>query len=329
MLGGIFFFVLFELTLVILQMVESLDPAWIFVCNSLNGLIGFHSISLAVMSDLVPPILRAPSFALITTCTFAATSIVPSIAVMTDNFTTSVICLVCLILSFILALFCIPETLPQNTKIHNRKSDKNRIIDASSRTTALIQTIIQPIKEMSILNSSKFFRCVCPLALLSGMMGSAERVLVPYFVRGQLNFTDADVAVLVLIHAVTALLSNTLLLKSLVSRYGEKTVAIISMIIGVVINTLYGVSRGKEIIYLGTALAGITVVAPMVIPSMMSFNVGEHEQGRIQGVYNSLNALSNALGPISLQVSECFGMIQLYNLSYLISFHTPQRLNHV
>lgn len=136
------------------------------------------------------------------------------------------------------------------------------------------------------------------------MIASADRVLLLFYVQGQLNFSDADVATLVFLHAVTAFLSHTLLLKSLVSRYGEKTVVIISMVFGVIHNTLYGLSRGKEMVYLAVAVSGITGMSPSVVPSMMSFNVDEHEQGRIQGIYFSLNALSNALGPISLQVSK-------------------------
>merc|ERR1719491_1113529 len=72
------------------------------------------------------------------------------------------------------------------------------------------------------------------------------------------------------------------------------------MTFGVISNICFGITKSHVFIFSTSALAAVSLMSYPTTASMMSFNVTRNEQGKIQGVFTSLNALSSALGPLFL-----------------------------
>ena len=297
MLVGVFLFNLGPLLLLLVQIIPTLDPIWYFVANSAPGLLSWFGISLTVMSDVVPPALRAPALSLIQIFSFSATSFVPLLSVIFGHFGAAFISAVFCVLGLLYAIFFLPETLTED----NKQEAIRNYNEARGRGQSTFDTILRPVKEMAILNRNNCLRRLPVIVVLSGMVVAGDRIILLFYVQGQLGFTDANVSVLVLLHSFVALCVQTFVLKDLVRKIGERHVVTISMAFGILYNFLYGISTTTSIIMIAIALSAITGMSYPVASSIMSFNVEEHEQGKIQGVFFSLTALSNAIGPISMQ----------------------------
>lgn len=86
-------------------------------------------------------------------------------------------------------------------------------------------------------------------------------------------------------------------LKALIERVGERKTIIISFAFGTIQNLLYGVARDKTTIFIGNAIgSGVSMAFP-TISAIKANNVQESEQGRIQGALYSVQAVASGLGP--------------------------------
>jgi len=275
-----------------------MNPIWYFVANSSPGLLSWFGLSYAIMSDVVPPSLRAPALSLITIFAFSATSFVPLMAVIFGYSGAASICVIFCFLGFLYTISFLPETLQDENKREAVRKNNEDI--ANGRT--ILSLLLRPVKELAILNRNSFFRIIPFVVVLSGMVVAGDKIILLFYVQGQLGFTDREISTLVLLHAFVALCTQTFLLKRLVQKVGERYVVIFSMFFGVIYNFLYGVSTSTSVVMFGIALSAITGMAYPTASSMMSFNAGEEEQGKVQGVFYSLTALSNAFGPTAMQL---------------------------
>ena len=148
---------------------------------------------------------------------------------------------------------------------------------------------------------NKLFRLLSTLAFFSGIVSTADHTLFIYYVEENLSFDDKDIAKIFLIIGVMGMFVQTVVLKPLNSRIGERRVIMVAFFVGAIHNYLYGVAKDKRTIFLSATIASLTGMSFPTISAIKANNVEESEQGRIQGALYSLSALASALGPLSLR----------------------------
>jgi len=248
------------------------------------------------MADILPPALRALGMSLIQICSFAAISLIPQLAALYGHLIASIISFGFCVLAFFFCLFFLPETLSaENKEVTLRKFEEER-----QRGVTWLYTILRPAREMAILNRNSFFRLISGVVCLSALVKAGDRATLLYYLEGQLGFTDMDTADFIVFFSFFGLGAQTFLLKTLVDRIGERWVVIVAMFFGIMYNISYGVFESHFIVIATTAISSVSAMAYPTTASMMSYNVEEDEQGKIQGVFTSINAISSALGPVIL-----------------------------
>mmetsp|Transcript_54656 Transcript_54656/g.62013 ORF Transcript_54656/g.62013 Transcript_54656/m.62013 type:complete len:735 (-) Transcript_54656:116-2320(-) len=161
--------------------------------------------------------------------------------------------------------------------------------------------IVRPIQEMSILNRNTFFRILSSLAFFTGMVTSADQVLLLYYLEDQLAFNQHDVSLMFLIIGISGMIVQVFVMKPLNDRVGEKLVIAISFCCGSTVNFFYGVATHKTTIFAGLMLSCFTNMSFPTISAIKANNVEDCEQGRIQGALYSVKALASGVGPAFLQ----------------------------
>ena len=163
------------------------------------------------------------------------------------------------------------------------------------------RVVARPFKEMSILNRNSFFRIITALAFFTGMVTSADQVLLIYYLEDQLSFNAKDVSIMFLIIGATGIFVQVVVMKPLNDLVGEKMVVAISFAIGTIVNLLYGLARHKSTIFVALLIAGFSNMSFPTISAIKANNVESSEQGRIQGALYSVKALASGVGPAVLQ----------------------------
>lgn len=287
-----------SLSLVLLQVFDDMSPYWYYGSGALGGLINWIAIALSCLSDVLPKELRAPSFGLLLagfSCGFALS---PMLALAMSHFAVSVVAFFIILGGLIFAWFILPETLPAAV---GKENSRRRDEEAQQQKGFVHLVLLRPITELSILNRDSLFRSLGTLAFFSGLAISGDRSLLIYYTEDQLDFGDGDVAVLFLIIGLLGIVVQSVVLKLLNERIGERYVVILSFVVGIVHNIMYGLAKSKDIIFIAVALSSFSGLSFPTISAIKSNNVDETEQGRVQGALYSVASLAAALGPLSLR----------------------------
>jgi len=293
---GAFCFTLAPLALVLIQVIPKLDPTWFYVGAACAGIAPWFGPSFAIMADIVEPSYRAPAFSLIVIFSSASVPLIPEAAAIFGHLLASIVSFFICLMSLIVVLVFLPETLSDE----NRETAKRKRGEELERGVSLVSTICRPVKEMVLVNHNSFFRLISATVLLSGLVKAGERIVFIYFIEGQLGFDDQETANYILVKSFGGVLFFSIVMKKLVVEFGERYVVMIAMSVGVLNNILYGISKGPTLIYIGTFLSCLAGISYPTASSMMSYNVEKHEQGKVQGIFNSLNAVASATGPTIL-----------------------------
>ena len=166
---------------------------------------------------------------------------------------------------------------------------------------AIRRFVSRPLRELSIVNRNGFFRLLSALALFTGMVQSGDQVLLIYYLENQLSFQQTDVSVLFLIIGVTGILVQVLVMKPLNDAVGEKAVVVVSFLAGALDNAVYGLAKTKTAVFCAVAISSLATMSFPTISAIKANNVGDSEQGRIQGALYSVKALAAGVGPALLQ----------------------------
>lgn len=301
MLAGMGLSLLGPAWLVAIQLDETLTPFPFYLAYALSGAISWVAVSLSAMSDVIRPEWRAPSFGLVIAGFSAGIALSPFLAVYLSHLGVSVASLLILVGSFGYAVLRLPETLDRDSAEQARLG---RILESpafDSPSDRWRHVLLRPARELMILNRSRLFRLLSSLAFFSGIVGSADLNLFVYFVEEQYGFDDRDIARLLAIKGAAGMVIQTLLLKELVSRIGERRVIILAFLVGALHNWMYGVADSKAQIFFAGTIAALTSMSFPTISAIKSNNVDEAEQGRVQGALYSLSSLAGAVGPMSLR----------------------------
>lgn len=301
LLLGIGLSVLPPLCLVLLQLHEGMDPAVYYASSALTGVVSWSAVALASLSDVMPPLWRAPAFGLVLAGLSLGLALAPTLAVFLGHLGASLFALSVATAGFAFACAALPETRSPGAAARTRAKRLAARPPRAGRAAAFRRAALRPVRELLILNRNALFRLLAAVAFFSGIVGTADQTLLIYYVRENIGFDDEDVATLFLTIGAMSILVQTALLKPLNSAIGERRVVMVAFLVGALHNCLYGVAAAKSTIFVAAALASLTMMAFPTIAAIKSNNVDESEQGQIQGALYSLSSLASALGPMSLR----------------------------
>lgn len=298
---GIGLSLLAPLYLVLLQLFENIDPFPYYASHAISGAVNWMAVALSALSDVMPPMWRAPSFGLILAGFSLGFALSPILAVFMSHLAVSIFALVILIAGFIFACVSMPETL---SPIMSERARLNRVAKMPSvetRAQLWKYYLLRPMKELLILNRNKLFRLLSALAFFSAIVSSADHTLFLYYVEENFGFNDKDIATLFLIMGLMGILVQAVILKPFNTLIGERRIIVVAFLVGALSNFLYGVAETKNTIFISATIASLTGMSFPTISAIKSNNVDELEQGRIQGALYSLTALASAIGPLMLR----------------------------
>jgi DHA1 family tetracycline resistance protein-like MFS transporter len=300
MLLGIGLSLLAPLCLVLMQLIETMDPLFYYTSHAISGLVSWFAISLSSLSDVMPPMWRAPSFGLISAGFSLGFALSPMLAVYMSHLEVSIFALGILVSGFLFACISLPETLSSDA---SNKARVKRLEELPTMDTHDIwkYNLLQPGKALMILNRNKLFRLLSALAFFSGCVSTADHTLFLYYAEENFGFNDKDVAKLFLIIGGMGILVQTIVLKPMTSWIGERRVIMVAFLVGALHNFLYGIAKGKTTLFVSATIASFTGMSFPTISAIKANNCSEIEQGRIQGALYSLSSLASAIGPMMLR----------------------------
>lgn len=301
MILSMFLSMLSPAVLVAMQIVASLDPVWYFITFAIIGFVNFVSIGFSMLSDIVPPDYRAPSFGIFLASWYFGFATSPSMILLMNQFQVSLLSAATSVVGFLFCCFFLPETLPEEVAERNlaeRLAETTR----QDRAVTFRKTVFRPITEMSILNRDTVFRLLTVAYFFSGMVFSSDRSLVIFYIEDQLNVRENDLAPMILSMSFVAVVVQGFLIEPLLLYLGEKGLLVASFACGTLHNLCYGLATSKALIYVAFSLSQFTKTNFPLVSSIASNNVGEDEQGRMQGALFAVSSLANALGPLALEV---------------------------
>jgi len=223
-----------------------------------------------------------------------------------------------------LALFAgilwLPETLPeqQPERIEENggagNSDTNVTITADESpientaapsescnpSMASSSLLLRPLLEMTILARDKTLILISSASFLQAVVYNTDASLVLFYIEEHLNVREDDIATMFLYMGLLGVLLQGIGLQPLVYALGEKGLLWVSFVSGSIHNLLYGIATNKFQITVALSLSQVTKLSYPLLSSLASQQVGNDEQGRVQGALLGLNALAGALGPVSM-----------------------------
>jgi hypothetical protein len=324
MVLGILLSTLSPLCLVLLQLFPSMSPKWYYAAGAITGLVNWIAVALSALSDVMPSKWRAPSFGLLLAGFSLGFAVAPTLALLLDHLHVSLLALTMVLTGLCITACCFPETLSPQAAADAQRSREAEVQDATI-SGKIVWNLLRPFRELSILNRNRLFRLLSVLAFFSGMVMSADRTLLLYYVEDRLSFNDHDIALMFSIVGILGIFAQAVVLKPLNDGVGEKYVITICFFLGAIDNFMYGVAKNKATIFVAIAISAFTGMAFPTISAIKSNNVVrsllscrcfgtynivrsplpflqlESEQGRVQGALYSIQALASGTGPVILR----------------------------
>jgi DHA1 family tetracycline resistance protein-like MFS transporter len=288
------------LFLVLIQLNPTMSPTWYYSAGTLTGLINWIAVALSALADVLPTEWRAAGFGLLLASFSLGFALSPILASLFNHFQVSVASFSVLMIAWLVTVCFLPETLPAATAKEAARVRAEQV-RSPTRWGRTQHALLRPFREISILNRNSFFRLLSALAFFSGMVATADRTLLIYYVEERLAFNDHDVAIMFMLMGILGILVQGILIKPFNECFGERWVIVIAFLLGAVDNFMYGVAKSKSTIYIATIISSFCGMSFPTISAIKANNVKESEQGRIQGALYSLQALASGVGPMLLR----------------------------
>eukprot|EP00562_Extubocellulus_spinifer_P035702 CAMPEP_0178690218 /NCGR_PEP_ID=MMETSP0699-20121125/5951_1 /TAXON_ID=265572 /ORGANISM="Extubocellulus spinifer, Strain CCMP396" /LENGTH=540 /DNA_ID=CAMNT_0020335327 /DNA_START=217 /DNA_END=1839 /DNA_ORIENTATION=+ len=283
------------LVLVVIQFESRLHPRWYYAAECSTGLVSTMTVALTMLSDSLPKRHRAPGYGIFLSAFMTGFALSQGLAVALSHTGVS-IAATCLLLSgCIFTLFSMPETLSADAKM---KAVEKR---AASGDRGVLQIIARPIRELGILNRDRFFRRLAVVGFCSAMIYSSDTTLIIYYMEEHLAIGYQSIAYMLFAMSFLGVLVQVFLLKAVIAWFGEQKTLILGLFFGASHNFIYGIADSQSVVFVGLLVSELTSLHYPVLVALRSFNVGEDEQGHVQGAFHALASIANAVGPVLLQ----------------------------
>lgn len=273
MLIGIGLSLLAPLNLVLMQLFDTMDPFLYYASHAISGLVSWFAIALSALSDVMPPMWRAPSFGLVAAGFSLGFALSPILAVYLSHLVVSLFALGILFSGFIFACVSLPETLSPEASENAKLKKLAELPAMGTQMDVWKYNLLRPGREIMILNRNKLFRLLATLAFFSGCVSTADHTLFLYYAKENFGFNDKDIAILFLIMGTMGILVQAVVLKPLSSWIGERRVIMVAFMVGALHNLLYGIAKAKRTLFISATIASLTGMSFPTISAIKANNV--------------------------------------------------------
>jgi MFS transporter, DHA1 family, tetracycline resistance protein len=237
--------------------------------------------AMAYMADVTPAEKRASAFGMLSAAFGLGFVLGPALGGLLGNLNPRLPFLVSAILSLVnglYGLFVLPESLP----------DKHRMAFSWKRAN--------PVGSLSLLNRQSM-RGLSVL-LLFGYLAQQSLVNV-YVIYADYRYgwSDGTVGLSLAVVGITSALYGAVLVKPVVKRIGERGAILLGLLGGATGYSLFGISSGGALFWLGIPLLNLMSITWPAAQSMLSHQIGPSEQGQLQGAITSLRGIAGLVGP--------------------------------
>lgn len=249
--------------------------------------VGGGVIGMAYTADIVPSEQRSVAFGILLAT--AATGLM--LAPVGANFTLGHAALAALSLHVSASLICfglLEETVDLNPKRRHSEEQKKEM-----RPDRLLKAILGPK-----------YRRYALIATLHGAVGKGLQDIGPYFMSRSLGFTPQRLGAFIVVLALTALVAQAAILRSLIGRFGELGVLRLALLSAAAAyvsffgSAVLG-SEATPFVAAATFLPLSTLSIP-VLTALVANQASPAEQGTLQGSLHSLINLGQAIGLLVL-----------------------------
>jgi len=257
---------------------------WLYVGRTLSGISGgsFTAAS-AYIADVSPPEKRAQNFGIIGAAFGIGFIIGPAIGGVLAQWGTrlpfwaaAILCLV----NFLYGWLILPESL---------KPENRRAFHLSQAN---------PWGALRILNKFPLVWGLTGTYIASNLAGQFLGSTWVLFVMTRFGWDTRATGISLAVFGGVALVYQLWIAKWLLPIWGEKRTILISLAVGVVECTAYAFSTQGWMIYVIMILGGAGFLSMQATQGLLSRQVGEDQQGALQGALTSLASLTGIFGPI-------------------------------
>lgn len=285
---------------VLLIYLPNMSPFWYFAANSLSGAINFISLVFSALADVIDKENRAAAYGIVFAGFYGGFALGPSFSVILDPICCAVVSVMLLVFAASVGMLYLPETLSEDLQRENQEAAMDETPVDDDRLHWIWHIATRPFRDISILNRNWCLRLLTAGSFFSAMVFAADSTLVLFYIENQLDLRTDDLAEMFIVLGVFGIVCQGGLLQPLKSLLGEKKLLMAAFVCGVCHNFVYGVAKTKYGIMVAFIISQLTKLNFPILSSLASEGASEHEQGRIQGALFAMNAIANALGPLSM-----------------------------
>ena len=256
---------------------------WLFLGRIISGLTASSiPTAMAYMADVTPHEKRAGAFGMLNAAFGMGFVLGPALGGLLGHYNPRLPFLVASGLSLLngmYGLFVLPESL----------SKANRNPFSWKRAN--------PIGSLALLRRHKGMLGLACILLLGYLAQNSLMNVWVLYTKFQFNWTTDKIGYSLAVVGIFTGIYGALVVKRVVAKVGERKAILIGLTCGAIGYSFYGISKDGTLFWLGIPVMGLMGLAWPSIQSMMSRNIGPHEQGHMQGAINGLRGIAGLIGP--------------------------------
>ncbi|MFK7600754.1 TCR/Tet family MFS transporter [Deinococcus sp. SM5_A1] len=258
---------------------------WLLIGRLIAGVTGASlTVANAYIADVTPPADRAKNFGLLG-ATFGLGFILgPALGGLLGEYGLRVPFLAAAALSglnLLYGYFVLPESLP-----------------ASARGKRLNRRDLNPLTPLKALGEYALLRSLALTFVLLGLAGQVIFSTWVLYTEGVLSWTPLQNGIaLAFFGLLTAVVQGGLIGVS-IKKLGERRTILLGLALSTAEFLILSVARSSPVLYVSLVVGAGGGLAQPAIQGLISRQVSETEQGRVQGAITSLTSLVGVVGPI-------------------------------
>ncbi|WP_309572549.1 TCR/Tet family MFS transporter [Deinococcus sp.] len=259
--------------------------AWLFLGRVLAGITGASlTVANAYIADVSPPEERAKNFGLLGAMFGVGFILGPALGGFLGEYGLRVPFLAAAALTglnVLYGLFVLPESLPN-----------------SSRGQALRRGDLNPLLPLRALGEYPILRSLALTFVLLGLAGQTIFSTWVLYTEGVLSWTPRQNGVALAFFGVLTAAVQGGLIGPFLKRFGERRTIMTGLVSSILEFLVLSIARSGALLYASLVVGALGGLANPALQGLISKQVDETEQGRVQGAITSLNSLVAVVGPI-------------------------------
>lgn len=257
--------------------------SWLFVGRIISGITAASvSVGGAYIADITPPERRAKAFGMLGAAFNLGFIIGPAIGGFLGSYGPRVpfyVAGACSLLNAVYGYFVLPESLPQ------------------ARRAPLSWKKVNPLASFTLLASHPMLIRLGLVALFANVASEALPHVSVLYTDYRYGWSAQTIGLMITTASLCSVAVQLLLVGPAVRRLGEGHVLQLSMTMGAVGLTIYGMAWTGSLYALGMVISALWGAASPVHMSLMTRYIREDQQGSLQGAQSSLWGVAGLIGP--------------------------------